>query len=159
MAAPVTITTFALVEVEVPLKSNINTLMTAFLSSPEKLPKLLPKVYKSIQLKNPGSLREIDIEIEYAPGCPLTSETDRVNDLNLQEVKASYNVVCGTYAEEYKSYDATVQLVELEKGGTKAIRTYKVECKTGSPDIRKFIDFDIDVLKKIDDALQNEIPM
>ncbi|EEF30983.1 conserved hypothetical protein [Ricinus communis] len=105
MAAPVTITTFALVEVEVPLKSNINTLMTAFLSSPEKLPKLLPKVYKSIQLKNPGSLREIDIEIEYAPGCPLTSETDRVNDL-IYRSESFLQRSLWNYAESIE-YDAT----------------------------------------------------
>ena len=84
-------------------------------------------------------------------GNPIVSEKDRVKELDLEDVKASYTVIGGTYLDYYKSYEATVQFVEDKSTGkTKAIRTYKIERKEGSPDFNQFIQFDIKVLKMID---------
>ena len=82
---------------------------------------------------------------------PIDSETIRIDDLNQNEDKVSYTQVGGSYLQYYKSYEGSMQLVDDKKtGGTNVILTYKIEPNKGSPDIQRFIDFHISVLKRID---------
>ena len=84
-------------------------------------------------------------------GYPINTESIRVDKLDLKEMEASYAVFAGPYLQHFKSYERTVNLSsDRNTGGTKASITYKVEPKDGNPNIQKFIDFDLEVLKRID---------
>ncbi|OAY49862.1 MLP-like protein 423 [Manihot esculenta] len=140
------------VENTIMLQSSEDQLTNFFTQAAELLPKYLPNIYKKITPCQ-SSKGVYTFKIEYANGCPIETETDQIDKLDLEKLQCFYSVIDGDVLKYYKNLKVTVTLYPQEKG-CKVKRAYEYE-KVDNSFAPAFFEFEIAVLIQVDQVIQN----
>lgn len=88
-------------------------------------------------------------------GCPIETETDQIDKLDVSKLQCVYSVIHGDVLQYYKNLKVTVTSYPLAEG-CKVERVYEYEYeKVDNSVAPAFFEFEIAVLIQVDQLIQN----